>query len=125
MLQMRLKTFRNLLDNFPTGPELFLFFYLLVRFTLSKIYNIHFLRKIMVIKWIQKIHLKKGALHRQLGIPEDKQIPISLLNKIIAAKAGDTITNPSKLGRKRIKVTREIEQRAILARNLKNISKKR
>jgi len=79
----------------------------------------------MVIKWIQKIHLKKGALHRQLGIPEDKQIPISLLNKIIAAKAGDTITNPSKLGRKRIKVTREIEQRAILARNLKNISKKR
>ena len=78
----------------------------------------------MVIKWIQKIHLKKGVLHRQLGIPQDMKIPVSLLNKIISAKAGDVITNPSGKGRKRIRVTRVLEQRAILARNLKNISKK-
>ncbi|MBU2615962.1 MAG: hypothetical protein KKC19_02565 [Nanoarchaeota archaeon] len=78
----------------------------------------------MVFKWIQKIHLKRGVLHTQLGIPQDKKIPISLLNKIIAAKSGDTITNPSKLGKKRIKVTHILEKRANLAKNLKSISKK-
>ena len=77
----------------------------------------------MVIKWIQKIHLKKGVLHRQLGIPQDMKIPISLLNKIIAAKPGDVITNPSGKGRKRIRVTSVLEKRANLARNLKNIKK--
>ncbi len=77
----------------------------------------------MVTKWIQKIRLKKGALHKQLGIPQDQKIPLSLLNKIIAAKPGDTITNPSNKGRKRIKITRVLEKRANLARNLKNIKK--
>jgi len=76
----------------------------------------------MVNKWIQKVHLKKGVLHRQLGISPDKKIPLNLLNKVISAKAGETITNPTSLGRKRIKVTRLLEQRAILARNLKNIN---
>ncbi len=33
-------------------------------------------------KWIQK--LKKGALHRQMGIPEDKKIPRDAL--VAAAK---------------------------------------
>ena len=79
----------------------------------------------MVKKWIQKIHLKKGVLHKALDISQDKKIPMSLLNKIISAKAGDTITNPTSTGRKRIKVTRAIEQRAILARNLKKISRKK
>ena len=77
----------------------------------------------MVDKWIQKIHLKKGTLHRQLGIPLDKKIPIALLNRIISASPGETITNPTSLGKKRIKVTRVLERRAILARNLKNINK--
>ena len=79
----------------------------------------------MVDKWIQKIHLKKGTLHRQLGVPLDKKIPMALLNKIVSAKDGDTITNPTKLGKKKIKVTRILERRAILARNLKSISKKK
>ena len=79
----------------------------------------------MADKWIQKINLKKGTLHRQLGIPLDKKIPISLLNKIVSAKSGDMITNPTSLGKKKIKVTRVLERRAILARNLKNISRKR
>jgi len=48
-----------------------------------------------------------------------------LLNKIVSAKAGDTITNPTTKGKRRIKVTRLLERRAILARNLKRISKKR
>ena len=75
----------------------------------------------MVKKWIQKVHLKKGVLHRQLGISPDKKIPLNLLNRIISAKAGETITNPTNLGRKRIKVTRLLEKRANLAKNLKNI----
>ena len=75
----------------------------------------------MVIKWIQKIHLRRGALHKQLGISKDNKIPVSLLNKIISAKVGETIKNPSKVGRRRIKVTRVLERRAILARNLKKI----
>ncbi|MEX0932807.1 MAG: hypothetical protein WDZ77_01780 [Candidatus Pacearchaeota archaeon] len=79
----------------------------------------------MVIKWIQKIRMKKGTLHKQLGISLDKKIPISLLNKIIASKPGDTITNPSRLGKKKIKVTKLLEKRANLAKNLKNISKKK
>jgi len=79
----------------------------------------------MVKKWIQKAINKPGTLHRQLKIPKDKKIPIILLNKIIKAKAGDIITNPSKIGKKKIKVTSLLEHRAILARNLKRISKKR
>jgi len=74
-----------------------------------------------MFKWIQKIRLKKGVFHKQLGISKDKKIPMKLLDKIISATAGQTITNPTKVGRKRIFVTRQIERRAILARNLKNI----
>ncbi|MBU1252189.1 MAG: hypothetical protein KJ905_03055 [Nanoarchaeota archaeon] len=75
----------------------------------------------MVIKWIQKLRLKKGILHKQLGISQDRKIPISLLNKIISAESGDIITNPTKLGNRKIKVTRVLEKRANLAKNLKNI----
>ena len=79
----------------------------------------------MVKRWIQKAVNKPGTLHRQLDISKDKKIPMSLLNKIIKAKAGDIITNPTKLGKKKIKVTRLLEERAILARNLKRILKKK
>ena len=74
-------------------------------------------------KFIQKIKIKKGALSRQLGIPIKDNIPIGLLNKIIKAKAGDTITNPTKSGKRRIKVTRLLERRSILARTLKRFKK--
>ena len=75
-------------------------------------------------KWIQKAGIKKGALSRQLDIPIAKDIPIGLLNKIIKAEAGDTITNPYKVGKKRIKVTRKLERRAILARTLKRMRRR-
>lgn len=26
-------------------------------------------------KWIQDMHMKKGALHKELGVPEGKKIP--------------------------------------------------
>lgn len=43
-------------------------------------------------KWIQKMHMKKGALHEEMGIPEGKKIPEKKLEK--AAHAG------GKLGRR-------------------------
>ena len=76
-------------------------------------------------KFIKKIGIKKGALSKQLKIPEKENLPRTLLNKIIAAKAGDTIKNPTKTGKRRIKVTRLLERRAILARNLKNLPRRK
>ena len=76
-----------------------------------------------MVKWIQKIRMKKGVLHNQLGIPQDKKIPMQLLNKIIAAKPGKVIKNPTGVGKKKITVTRVLEKRANLAKNLKNIKK--
>ena len=38
-------------------------------------------------KWIQGMKMKKGALHKQMGIPAGKNIPISKL-KAAAAKGG-------------------------------------
>ena len=32
-------------------------------------------------KWIQGAHIKKGALHRQLGVPEGQKIPAAKLAK--------------------------------------------
>jgi hypothetical protein len=48
-------------------------------------------KKKRVNKWIQKSKMKKGALHRQLGIPEDERIPIALLKEASHA--------PGKLGK--------------------------
>ena len=75
----------------------------------------------MVVKWIQKIGLKKGALHRQLGVPLDEKIPVGLLDVIIKAEVGDVVRNSAKVGFRRIRVTRKIERRAILARNLRKL----
>ena len=73
--------------------------------------------------WIQSAIKKKGALSRQLGIPIEKNIPISLLEKIRNAKIGSTITNPTKTGKRRIKVTRLLKKRAVLALTLKRLRK--
>ena len=40
----------------------------------------------MAKKWIQAMHMKKGALHRELGVPQGQKIPQAKLAK--AAKAG-------------------------------------
>lgn len=75
----------------------------------------------MVINWIQKIKIKKGALHKELGISSGIKIPVTLLNKIIFVKAGDVIVNPTSLGFKKIKVNQKLKRRAVLARNFKKI----
>ena len=79
----------------------------------------------MTQKWIQKANLKKGALHRQLGIPQDEKIPVTLLKKIKKAKIGETITNPTKKGKRKIKVTPLLKRRANLALTLKELAKKK
>ena len=40
-------------------------------------------------RWIQKAIKRPGALHRALGIPEDKEIPVSTLRKLAAYKGKD------------------------------------
>ena len=77
----------------------------------------------MVKRWIQRAIHEPGRLHSDLGISKEEKIPMALLNAIIKAKAGQTIKNPTSKGKKRIKVTRKLEQRAILARNLKRLKK--
>ncbi len=37
-------------------------------------------------KWIQGMHMKKGALHKELGIKSDKKIPKKTLEKASNSK---------------------------------------
>ena len=75
--------------------------------------------------WIQRAIKRPGALSRQLGIPIEKDIPTKLLLKIKRAKIGTTIRNPTKVGKRRIKVTRLLKRRAILALTLKKLARRR
>ena len=74
--------------------------------------------------FIKKAIKKPGSLSRQLKIPIKADIPKTLLNKIIAAEPGDVIKNPTKTGKRRIKVTRLLERRAILAKTLKGLKRR-
>jgi len=56
-------------------------------------------------KFIQDMHMQHGALHRQLGVPEDETIPAK---KLAAAKHS---SNPTE------------RKRAILAETLKKMHK--
>lgn len=59
----------------------------------------------MAEKWIQKAKIKKGALHKELGVPEGKKIP--------AKKLAAAAKKPGKEGK-----------RARLAETLKKLNKK-
>lgn len=72
---------------------------------------------------IQKAVKHPGTLSRQLKIPVKENIPFTLLEKIKSAKIGDTIKNPAKRGMSRIKVTRLLKRRAVMALNLKRNKK--
>lgn len=58
-------------------------------------------------KWIQKAIKHKGALHKELGVPEGKKIPVSKLQKAEHSK------NPTE------------RKRAVLAETLKGLRKKK
>lgn len=80
----------------------------------------------MVNKWIQKAHVKKGALSRQLGIPIEEDIPISILQDIKRKEVGDIVNLPRKGNEvfvRRVKVTKLLKRRAQLALNLKRINR--
>ena len=74
-------------------------------------------------KWMQDLKLKKGALHKQLGIPASKKIPVRLLEKIVHANVGDKITY--RVGNKTVtkRVTALLKRRANLALVFKRVSK--
>lgn len=75
--------------------------------------------------WIQQAFGKnKGALHRQLRIPENKKIPVTLLEEIMDAEIGETIINPTKTGKRKIKVTKLLKQRANPVLTVRRLKKK-
>ena len=75
----------------------------------------------MAKKWIQKTGLKKGALSRQLGIPEKDDIPVTLLKAIMKAPIGEKVKNPTKSGKRTFMVTVKLKRRARLAMTLKGL----
>lgn len=68
-------------------------------------------------KWIQAAHPKKGALSRQLGISESKNIPISLLLSIKAKMVGTKI----KVNKKIVPITKLLKRRVNFAINVKRL----
>jgi hypothetical protein len=74
----------------------------------------------MVKKWIQKVVKpgEKGLLHKQLGVPQRQRIPKTLLHAIRNAETGDKIRNPTSIGKRQIKVTTLLKQRANFALNV-------
>lgn len=60
----------------------------------------------MAEKFIQKMHMRKGQLHRDLGVPQGEKIPAKKLKKAEHSK------NPT------------VRKRAVLAETLKSFKKK-
>ena len=81
--------------------------------------NLKIMKKKKNKRWIQKAKIKKGALHRQLSVPKDKDIPVTLLKRIKNATTGGTISNPTKTGKRRIKITTLIKRRVNFALNVR------
>ena len=77
------------------------------------------------VYWIQHAVKRPGALSRQLCIPVRDNIPKTLLEKIAKTPIGKTIKNPTKKGKRRIKVTRKLKKRAVLALTLKRLAEKK
>ena len=64
---------------------------------------------------------KEGSLHRQLEVPLDRKIPKTLLARIKTAEIGTKIKNPAKTGKPKMKVTRLLKKRAVLAHTLREL----
>jgi len=70
--------------------------------------------------WIAGAIKKKGALRAQLGIKEGETIPKSILQRIVNAETGTTISFKGK----NIKVTTQLKRRAQLALRLGKMPKR-
>lgn len=64
---------------------------------------------------MQKAVRKRGALRRSLQVPKEKKIPITFVRKIAKAEIGETVKNPTKTGKEKVRVTRKLKKRAVLA----------
>lgn len=51
----------------------------------------------MAKKWIQAMHMKKGALHEEMGVAKDKKIPAKKLAS--AAKKGGKLGKRARLAK--------------------------
>jgi len=77
------------------------------------------LQKETVVLDGEKITFKKDALHRQLGVPDDKTIGIGNLRKIKRANVGDTVRiTTSSRKNKDFNVTALMKKRATFGLNL-------
>jgi len=76
-------------------------------------------------KWIRKAlsNKKQGALSRQLGIPVEENIPISVLTVIRDSPINSEAYITYKGKTKKMKVTPLLKRRAVLALTLKRIRK--
>lgn len=72
------------------------------------------------VKWIKGVVKpeEKGLFHKQLGIPAEERIPKTLVQKIVRTPIGEKVRNPTKTGRRSMKVTRLMKQRANFALNV-------
>lgn len=68
----------------------------------------------------EKIPIKEGALSKQLGIEEEKNIPMSLLKKLSKVDVGEEFDHKGK----KMKMTNQLKKRITLAITLKNMKKK-
>ena len=66
-----------------------------------------------------KITMERGRLSRDLGIPEDKNIPMNLINRLIKIENGMMFTHNGK----QKKMTASLKRRLVLARTLKGFKK--
>lgn len=67
----------------------------------------------MAEKWVRfKAKEPKHPLRRQLGIPDNRQVPITLLEAIAKAPVGSTVKNPTSVGHPTVKVTALAKERA-------------
>lgn len=67
-------------------------------------------------KWIQKTGMKKGALHKKLGIPEDETIPVSKLKSLKKELQGKS-KGDKKLSASDLKLLKQVN----MALNLKSL----
>lgn len=83
------------------------------------------MQKKKVDKFIQKADLRKGALHRQLGIPPKTRIPPELLIAILDTPIWNRLRNPSMAGKRAFTVTPLLWHRAQLAYNMLGFKRKK
>jgi len=63
---------------------------------------------------VEKVRYKVGGLHMSLGVPQDKDLPKGIMEKIKNKKVGDKIT----VNKKVIIITAKIKRQAVLGLNL-------